>query len=103
MLRVVCPNVTIEPPLLPLHGEQLRYRTANNANDARLDISAGGFWTTGQKAFFDIRIFDPMAAGHRDSTLEGAHQKNEQDKIRTHQERILNVASHLWSLPHLVG
>ncbi|KAG0729364.1 hypothetical protein GWK47_030507 [Chionoecetes opilio] len=91
MLREVCRDVSTEPTLLPMDGEQLQYRTANIANEARVDVSARGFWTRGQRAFMDIRIFDPMAACHRGISLEAAHQKNEQEKIREYGDRIQNV------------
>ena len=91
LLREICHDVTTEPSLLPLHGEHLRYRTANTTNEARVDISARGFWTPGQKAFMDIRIFDPMAACHRDNTLDAAHKRNEQEKIRAYGDRIQHV------------
>ncbi|KAG0724831.1 hypothetical protein GWK47_039790 [Chionoecetes opilio] len=88
MLREVCRDVSSEPTLLPLDGEQLQYRTANIANEARVDVSARGFCTRGEKAFMDIRIFDPMAACHRGISLEAAHQRNEQEKIRAYGDRI---------------
>ncbi|KAG0729126.1 hypothetical protein GWK47_030959 [Chionoecetes opilio] len=91
MLREVCRDVSTEPTLLPLDGEQLQYRTANTANEARVDVSARGFWTRGRRAFMDIRIFDPMAACHRGISLEAAHQRNEQEKIRAYGERIQHV------------
>ena len=91
MLREICQDVTTEPPLLELTGEHLQYRTANTTNDARVDISARGFWTRGQKAFVDIRIFEPMAACHRNLSLEAAHKRNEQEKERSYSERIRNV------------
>ncbi|KAG0712407.1 hypothetical protein GWK47_018535 [Chionoecetes opilio] len=88
MLREVCRDVSTEPTLLLIDGEQLQYRTANIANEARVDVSARDFWTRGQRAFMDIRIFDPMAAC---PPLEAAHQKNEQKKIRSYGDRIRNV------------
>ncbi|KAG0724825.1 hypothetical protein GWK47_039809 [Chionoecetes opilio] len=91
MLREVSRDVSTEPTLLPLDGEHMRYRTANTANEAQVDISAHGFWTRGQRAFMDIRIFDPMAACHRELSLETAHQRNEQEKIRAYGERIQHV------------
>lgn len=91
MLREVCHDVSTEPTLLPLDGEHLRYRTANTTNEARVDVSARGFWTRGQRAFMDIRIFDPMASCHRQLSLEAAHQRNEQEKIRAYGERIQHV------------
>ena len=91
MLREVCRDVSTEPELIPLTGETLRYLTANTSNEARVDASAGGFWERGQRAYFDIRIFYPMAPCHRNLTLEAAHIKNEQDKRRAYEERIINV------------
>lgn len=91
MLREVCHDVSTEPLLLPLNGEHMRYRTANTTNEARVDVGARGFWTRGQKAYFDIRIFDPMAACHRELSLEAAHNRNEQEKMRAYSERILHV------------
>ena len=77
MLQEVCHDVTTEPALLPLDGERFIHRTANTSNDARVDISARGFWTRGQRAFVSLRIFDPMAACHRELSLEAAHHRNE--------------------------
>ena len=91
MLKEVCVEVTSEPRLLRLEGEQLRYLTANTSPDARVDISARGFWTRGQRAYCDIRIFDPMAACHEQHTLEAAHKRNESEKIRAYGERIQQV------------
>ena len=91
MLREVCNDVSTEPLLLPLDGEHFRHRTANDSNEARVDVSARGFWMRGQMAFLDIRIFDPMAACHRELSLEAAHQRNEQEKTRAYGERIQHV------------
>ncbi|KAG0707252.1 hypothetical protein GWK47_002685 [Chionoecetes opilio] len=91
MLREVCQDVSTEPTLLPLDGELLRYRTANTAPEARVDICSRGFWTRGQRTFLDIRIFDPMAASHRELSLEAVHHRNELEKIRAYGDRILQV------------
>ncbi|KAG0723259.1 hypothetical protein GWK47_042998 [Chionoecetes opilio] len=101
MLREVCRDVSTEPTLLPLDGEHMRYRTANTANEARVGVSARGFWTKGRRAFMDIRIFDPMAACHRELSLEAAHQRNEQEKIRAYGERIQHVDQGSFTPPGL--
>ena len=44
MLREICHDVKTEPELLSLEGEHFQYRTANTTNEARVDISARGFW-----------------------------------------------------------
>ena len=58
LLNEVCNNVEIESPLLPLIGENLT-QNSNKSDEARLDVRARGFWQRGQRAFFDVRIFNP--------------------------------------------
>ena len=91
MLKEVCRDVTVEPSLLPLNGEQFEHLTAKRTNDARVDICARGFWTCGQRAFFDISIFEPLAPSHRGHSLEASHKKNENEKKRAYSERIQQV------------
>ena len=53
LLTEVCSNVCIEPPLQALTGELLTHETSNSEDDARLDVSAQGFWGDDhQRAFF---------------------------------------------------
>ena len=56
----VCSDVRDEPPLQPLTGEtRLRFATANREDEARVDVSAAGFWGYKyQKAFFDVKVFN---------------------------------------------
>ena len=56
-----------------------------------MDISASGFWARGQRAFFDIRIFNPMATSNRNQDLKAAHTKHENDKMREYGERVREV------------
>ena len=91
MLKEVCVEVTSEPMLLRIEGEQLQYATANRSAEARVDFSARGFWTRGQRAYGDIRIFDPMAASHIQLSLDAAHKRNQDEKLRAYGERIQNI------------
>ena len=50
LLSEVCKDVAIEPMLQPLTGEAIT--SGNRKDDAKLDISARGFWEAHQKAFF---------------------------------------------------
>ena len=61
LLKMICNDVKIEPPQLPLSGESLSERTANIQDSARVDLSARGFWIAGQKIFFDVRVFHLLA------------------------------------------
>ena len=40
----VCHNVSIEPHLQPLSGEDLHDASANTKASATLDVAVGGFW-----------------------------------------------------------
>ena len=91
MLTEVCKNVESEPLLQPLSGEKLKYQTSITENNARLDLSALGFWTKGQRAYFDIRVFDPVAQSHIDQSLEAAHVKQENEKKHQYEDQVINV------------
>jgi len=70
LLKEVCKDVNTEPSLLQLSGESFNERTANKTDGARLDIGARDFWTSGQKAFFNVRVFkDTKIQNSRSVTL----------------------------------
>ena len=52
----VCKNVQCEPRLLPLDNERFALKSAITGDEARPDIKAGGFWSRGVNAFFDVRV-----------------------------------------------
>ena len=91
MLTETCKDVRLEPPLNPLSGEVLDETTANSSDEARVDVAARGFWISGQKAFFDIRVFNPLAKRYRNSKVSNACRMNEIEKKRQYNERILKV------------
>ena len=90
LLAEVCKDVCVEPLLTPITGENLP-RSANTSNEARADISARGFWETGQVAFFDLRVFNPMATRYVDQDLSKSFEVNEKEKKRAYNERIQNI------------
>ena len=55
---------SVEPNLFKLSGKTLIPKTANKSSEARLDISAREVLATGQRAFFDVRVFNPFARLH---------------------------------------
>ena len=91
LLSEVCNDVAVEPMLTPLTGEKFTYKTANTDANARLDVSARGVWVKGSKAFFDVRVFNPLAQCYSNQTLKAAHKTNENSKKREYGERVLNV------------
>ena len=91
LLKIMCHDVLIEPTLQQLTGKSLHERTANITDEARADIAARGFWISGQQAFFDIRVFNPMAQRYGSQELTKAYQINECEKKRQYNEGILGV------------
>ena len=90
MLNEVCEDVRIEPPLIELENEALNHQ-ASRSNEARLDVSAIGFWTAGQKAFYDIRVFDHNALQYSRTETKKCFQRNEDEKQKTYNQRVLQV------------
>ena len=91
LISEVCPNTEIEPSLQPLTGESMERRSANTQDDSRLDIRCRGFWQTGQDAFFDIRVFNPLAASNQNATLKSVYRKHEQEKRRCYDQRVREI------------
>ncbi len=88
----VCNDVSIEPPLQPITGEILRGASAIKENGARLDIAANGFWGGRfEKAYFDVRIFNPHAPSNRQQSLPSTYKKHEREKIRAYEQRVREV------------
>ena len=81
----------IEPTLQPLSNEQLRLKSANIEDGARLDVIAEDFWGTRQRAFFDVRVFNPLASSLRNTPIDTLYRQKEQEKRRSYDERIREV------------
>ena len=91
LLKIICHDVLIEPTLQQLTGESLHERTTNIIDEARIDIATRGFWISGQRPFFDIRVFNPMAQRYGSQELTKAYKINERESKRQYNERILEV------------
>ena len=52
----VCRNVETEPLLQLLDHEIFNLQSTVKSREARLDMKAGGFWTPGVTAFFDVCV-----------------------------------------------
>ena len=77
LLTETCSNVLIEPTLQPLNGEQLSHQSSNTEDNARVDISASNVWSSSDRAFFDVRVYNPFSSTYIRSTLKASHQRNE--------------------------
>ena len=94
VLSEVCHDVAVEPVLQPLSGESLRYATANVEDEARLDVSARGFWGGNynhQRTFFDVRVFNPMASSYHTTAVSSLYRRFERAKQRIYEQRVREV------------
>ncbi len=84
MLSEISYNVRCEPVLAPIDQQ------ADPHERSRLDIAATGFWRFGQNAFFDIRVFNPLAASNT-RIPQSVYESHENEKIRKYEQRVLDV------------
>ena len=88
LLRKVCNDVEVEPPLQPLSGEAT---TGLTGDEARPDIRAKGFWRQCQNAFFDIRVTNANSSSQMTLSSKQLYTRHENEKIRAYNDRIINV------------
>ena len=92
LLTEVCHDVSLEPHLQPLSGESLSFRTASTEDNARLDVAASGFWGGRfERAFFDVRVFNPHASSNRTSLIASSYRRHEQEKRRVYERRVREI------------
>ena len=71
LLLDVCIDIKLQPSFLTLNREKQTMRKRVKTNDeVQLDLCPRGVWVIGQKAFFDIRFFDPNARRFSKQTLK---------------------------------
>ena len=93
VMSETCCNVQVEPMLQPLSGERFRSAAAVTADEARVDIKAGGFWNKNRQecAYFDVRVFYPHASSYRNIPTARVYRRHEQQKRSAYEERIRHV------------
>ena len=92
LLKEVCHNVDIKIALQPLSGETFRYATAKVESESRVDISARGVWKTGEREFFDVRVFYPYACSNfKHSNPKSVFTVQENEKKRAYADHICEV------------
>jgi hypothetical protein len=89
--KKVFKDVQCEPILQDLDEEELEYKSANRANDARSDVRVRGFWGNKKNAFFDFRVFYPFASSHVSKSLASVYKSCSQAKRREYAERVEQV------------
>ena len=88
VLSEICHNVSVEPHLQP---SQVRFPPLPQTG-ARLDVAADGFWGSHfERAFFDVKVFNPYAPSNRRTQLSTCYRSHEASKKRAYERRILEV------------
>ena len=90
VLKEICKDVQIEPQLLPITGEVLP-PGSNVADGARADVSAVGLWQPLNRAFLDIRVFNPHAPTNAAKEIDQMYSHHEKEKKRQYNSRIIEI------------
>ena len=88
LLDEVCINVRKEPILQEANNEDPPLE-ANKSKEACFHVSALNFWMTGQRAFFDVRVFTLFAQRHSKMAVEKCFRANENGKKRNYGNPVL--------------
>ena len=95
MITSAAHDISIEPRLQPLSGENFHHRTAIREDGARLDVAANGVWGGRfERAFFDIRVFNPHARSNSVHSIPAAYAKHERER-----GGIMRSVFTRWSMP----
>ena len=90
LLTEICKDVRIEPALQSVTGEILP--PGSNVKDgARSDVCALSFWTPLRRAFFDIRVFNPLAPTNWCKEIPQMYDHHEEQKKKEYNARILEI------------
>ena len=90
LLQDVCKDVRLEPSLLPVTGEALP-ASAILDDGARADVSAVGLWIPLSRAFFYVRVINPLARTNWKMKLDTMYRHHESLKNNAYRDRILQV------------
>ena len=90
VMTETCHDVATEPQLQQVDRE---LPAGTNVQDgARLDISASGVWGGRfERTFFDVRVFNPLAASNATENLPSVYRKHETEKRRTYEARVRDI------------
>ncbi|KAK2574212.1 hypothetical protein P5673_000349 [Acropora cervicornis] len=87
----VCRNVETEPLLQPLDNEVFNLQSTFMSREARLDMKAGGFWTPGVMAFFDVRVTHVNSRSNQGKHTATIFKEQENEKKRKYNQRVMDV------------
>ena len=86
------PNCKVVDGGVPQCGNRAASTASNSEDRASLDVCAQGFWgDRHQRAFFDVRVFNPLAPSNYRSSLTSAYRHHETQKRRRYEERVWEI------------
>ena len=87
----MCNANVCEQQLLPVEGELGGVKGVEKGDEARMDVTAVGFWGALQRAFFDVRVFDPFAPSYAKKSITTLFKDNEKEKKKKYGKRIIEI------------
>ena len=66
-------------------------KMAIRSDEARVDITARSFWVTGQMAFFDVRVLNPIVKRYVHMDTSKAYQINKKEKKKNFNEKLQRI------------
>jgi hypothetical protein len=88
LLKKVCTDVEIEPPLQQISNEVV---TGLSADGCHPDIRARGFWRKAQNAFFDVQISNINSDSYKQLPPKKVYERLEREKRRRYNNRVMNI------------
>ena len=82
ILREVCRDVVIEPPLIP---------STDLGDKACLDVGARGLWSGLERTLCDVRIFHPGAQSYQHRDLDSVFKQHEKEKKTKYLSHVINT------------
>ena len=87
----VCTSVEFESHLQAINNGQFNLRGAVTSLEARLDMKAGGVWSRGVTAFFDVRVTHVNSWYDHGKATSTMLKEQEEEKERKYKQRVLDV------------
>ena len=84
-------DTEIEPPLLPVEGEEIESKRAKKMDGALSDVRVRGFWGNQQNAFFEFRVFNSCAKSYSQMKPAECYERFETIRSAEYEERINKV------------
>ena len=87
----VCRDVETEPLRYPLDNEVFNLQSTVISREARLDMKAGGIWTTGVTAFFEVRVTHVTSRSNQGEHTATIFKNQENGKKSKYNQRVTDV------------